>query len=676
MPWTYPAIMLAAIVTGLLLFRFAQKPPEMTGREKLAVFLGGFCGGMIGARLPFLLADWQGLLDGSAWLANGKTIVSGLVGGYLGVQIAEWAMGIRQRMCDSFAVPLAGAMAVGRLACFSGGCCYGKVTSLPWGVDFGDGLLRHPTQIYESLFHLLAAVVLFQFQRRELFRGQLIKLYFVSYFAYRFLTEFIRPEPPLWLGLTGYQYAVLVLAVFFTVWCCRGCQPSGARGLARWMLPFFSEGSAPPPKDSGHFVKETRALCPACLTSVPGETYEQEGRVYLRRNCPKHGETTSLVSSNRQHYYLRDEVIHPPPGQTSGCSTSPGHKTCVALLEITGACNLTCPVCFADSSKGRHRSFEELCADLERFLRTRAPLEVLQLSGGEPLLHPDLLRIVDHVKTLPIEAIMINTNGLEFLRRPELASELARRTPGLELYLQFDGLKPENYKTLRGADLLEKKLAVLRRTAECGLPTTLVCTVARRVNEDQLGPLLRLGLSVPTLRGICFQAATWTGRFQSQTDPLDRITLADVVRLACEQADGLLAPDDFKPLPCSHPNCCSFTVISRRHGKPLVPLTRTVRLEDHVNRLADRVNFNLDDARRCCSPAADPADFFRVFIKPFMDAHTFDAERAEECCIHVIRPGGEAVSFCRFNVLQRHVPSAAVPLKSDIPIHEVVDAQE
>src|SRR3990172_7169407 len=125
--------MLAAVVTGIVLFRLTQKPLGLSGWEKFGTGLGAFCGGVIGAKLPFLLADWQGFLDGTGWLDNGKTILSGLVGGYLGVQAAEWTMGIRARMCDSFAVPLAGAVAVGRLACFSAGCCYGTVTSLPWG---------------------------------------------------------------------------------------------------------------------------------------------------------------------------------------------------------------------------------------------------------------------------------------------------------------------------------------------------------------------------------------------------------------------------------------------------------------------------------------------------------------------------------------------------------------
>lgn len=215
MLWAYPVIMGIAVTTGVVVSRRTQRPLPLGPGERLAIGLGAFCGGMIGAKLPFVLADWDGLKSGTAWFDNGKTLMCGLVGGYFGVEVAKWAMHIRVKTGDSFAAPVAAAIAVGRLACFFGGCCFGTVTTLPWGIDFGDGQPRHPTQLYESVFHATAAVVLCHLQRAGLFRGQLIKLYFVAYFVYRFFTEFIRPEPHLWLGLTAYQWAALVLIPVF-----------------------------------------------------------------------------------------------------------------------------------------------------------------------------------------------------------------------------------------------------------------------------------------------------------------------------------------------------------------------------------------------------------------------------------------------------------------------------
>ena len=211
--------MLASIAVAVILSRRGQTALGLSRRERAGIALGAFCGAMIGAKLPFLLSDWEGLSSGRAWLENGKTIVFGMVGGYFGVELAKAILHIRVKTGDSFAVPVAAAVAVGRLACFVGGCCYGTATKLPWGVDFGDGVRRHPTQLYESAFHLAAAVGLYVLKERGVLRGQLIKLYIIAYLVYRFLTEFIRPEPVLALGLSGYQWACLGLVpVFVGLW--------------------------------------------------------------------------------------------------------------------------------------------------------------------------------------------------------------------------------------------------------------------------------------------------------------------------------------------------------------------------------------------------------------------------------------------------------------------------
>jgi phosphatidylglycerol:prolipoprotein diacylglycerol transferase len=218
----YAFVMLAAVVVMSFLLRRWQAKLPLAGWQKLGICIGGFCGAMIGAKLPFVLSDWAGLVSGAAWISDGKTIMFGIVGGYFGVELAKWTLDIRIKTGDTFAVPVAVGVAIGRMACFVGGCCYGTPTSLPWGVCFaksGDSLPRHPTQLYEAAFHLAMAGLLFVLQQRGLFRGQLIKLYILAYLAYRFLSEFIRPEPCLALGLTGYQWTAIALTpVFAWLW--------------------------------------------------------------------------------------------------------------------------------------------------------------------------------------------------------------------------------------------------------------------------------------------------------------------------------------------------------------------------------------------------------------------------------------------------------------------------
>lgn len=218
----YSLTMLLAVLTGVALARPRQAGLGLSPGERWGVLAGAFCGAMIGAKLPFVLSDWEGLVNGWAWFSDGKTILCGLAGGYFGVVLAKWALGVTVQTGDSFAVPVAASIAVGRIGCFIGGCCYGTPTSLPWGVRFHDPASpgewlppSHPTQLYEAAFHALAALALWQIGKRGLWRGQLMKAYIIAYCVYRFGTETIRPEARLFAGLTGYQWGSLVLALLF-----------------------------------------------------------------------------------------------------------------------------------------------------------------------------------------------------------------------------------------------------------------------------------------------------------------------------------------------------------------------------------------------------------------------------------------------------------------------------
>ena len=210
-PWLYPFIMFAAIATGWFLRSRTPQPSGLSEIDRLAVALAAFCGGMIGAKLPFVLADWRSLLELRVWLENGKTILFGMVGAYVAVELVKAMLGIQVKTGDGFAVPAAGAVAVGRIGCFVAGCCHGVATTMPWGINFGDGIRRHPTQLYESLFHATMAIILARLQVGGWFRGQLLKVYLLAYLTYRFLSEFLRPEIAIYRGLTGYQWTCLAL---------------------------------------------------------------------------------------------------------------------------------------------------------------------------------------------------------------------------------------------------------------------------------------------------------------------------------------------------------------------------------------------------------------------------------------------------------------------------------
>ena len=172
---------------------------------------------MLAAKVPFLIPGLRGFSDAGGILLSGRTILFGMVGGYFGVELAKRHIGLTLKTGDAFVVPVAASIGVGRLACFCGGCCYGVPPTVPWAVTFPaiDHLPRHPTQLYESAFHFTAAIVTAWMYRRGMFRRQLIKFYFLAYFCYRFLTEFIRPEARIVAGMTAYQWSVLLLIPLF-----------------------------------------------------------------------------------------------------------------------------------------------------------------------------------------------------------------------------------------------------------------------------------------------------------------------------------------------------------------------------------------------------------------------------------------------------------------------------
>jgi len=177
-------------------------------------------GAAVGSKLLYWLGDpWMTLQrwDDPVYLMAGKTIVGGLLGGLVAVEGMKQRLGITRPTGDLFAIPLAVGMAIGRIGCFLSGLgdhTHGLPTGLPWGVDFGDGLRRHPTQLYEIGFLVLLVLWLRTRERQGHQEGDLFKAFMVGYMAFRLLIEFLKPGVPL-MGLTAIQWTCLALLVYY-----------------------------------------------------------------------------------------------------------------------------------------------------------------------------------------------------------------------------------------------------------------------------------------------------------------------------------------------------------------------------------------------------------------------------------------------------------------------------
>ncbi|ATB38833.1 diacylglyceryl transferase [Cystobacter fuscus] len=188
---------------------------------RLGVIAGAALGAGLGSRLVHLLDEWPLWLAGqvsTASLLTGKSLVGGLLGGLLGVELAKKLLGEQRSTGDLFVLPLCLGIFLGRLGCFFTGLddhTYGVATSLPWGVDFGDGVSRHPTQLYEAAFMVLVAALSLVLRGRELRQGDLFRRFMVLDLTFRLGVDLLKPDPRPLLGLSGIQWVCVAGLLYY-----------------------------------------------------------------------------------------------------------------------------------------------------------------------------------------------------------------------------------------------------------------------------------------------------------------------------------------------------------------------------------------------------------------------------------------------------------------------------
>jgi 7,8-dihydro-6-hydroxymethylpterin dimethyltransferase len=262
----------------------------------------------------------------------------------------------------------------------------------------------------------------------------------------------------------------------------------------------------------------THSLCPRCKRLVDAEVIRRNDRIIMVKHCPKHGVFEALTCSDADWYQWSRRFqragrapVHRATESDLGCPYDcgfcPEHEqhACVTLFEITQACNLECPACFAASPHGSHSSLEEINAMLDAVnLAEGGPADVVMLSGGEPTIHPQFEDIVGRISASGrVKHLMVNSNGIRFAREPRLGDLLAENE--VKVYLQFDGLQSGSIEMLRGSDLVKTKLTALDRLGESGVAVVLVATIAKGVNDNEIGAIVDLGLEHSAVRAVSFQ---------------------------------------------------------------------------------------------------------------------------------------------------------------------------
>ncbi|TXT57907.1 MAG: putative Radical SAM domain protein [Candidatus Thorarchaeota archaeon] len=433
----------------------------------------------------------------------------------------------------------------------------------------------------------------------------------------------------------------------------------------------------------------SNALCPECGKLLESQEVVESGNVYLERNCPIHGLFRSLISTDSDYWAWSRSYDRPgtrplvwsssvQDGCPNDCGICPYHEqhSCVGIIEITGKCNLECDVCFADSPFGEHVPYSNIEDMINYFVSYESQPEILQLSGGEPTLHPDLIDIIRYAKSLGIGDVAVSTNGVKLLDE-DFSRDLAKVDP--VIYLQFDTFKPEVSRILRGKDLIAQKKRVVELCNELSMTTILVPTLVKGLNDDEIGSLAQYALSQEKVFGINFQPIVFTGR--SKLEDRRSLTISEVLENLQKQTNATFKTTDFRPIPCPHAHCTAISYLLA-DGQDYTPLAEIADVDEYVDYARDRTlvseavlkekafetlfsssavpgtEKNLEafcDACGIAIPDLGDNVVKMIAVHAFMDRHNYQLERARKCCIHVVQPDGKMIPFCNFNLFHRDV---------------------
>ena len=438
----------------------------------------------------------------------------------------------------------------------------------------------------------------------------------------------------------------------------------------------------------------TISLCPECLKRVGAKIIIENDDVFMTKRCPDHGFFKTKIATdvpyykNIRNYNKASETpVHFGTDVEFGCPYDCGlcvdheQHSCLSIVEVTDRCNLTCPTCYAMSSPhyGSHRSLEEIEAMFDTIVHNEGEPDVVQISGGEPTIHPEFFKIMDIAKTKPIKHLMLNTNGIRIANDPGFAEKLATYAPEFEIYLQFDSFKPEVLEDFRGKDLTNVRMKALEKLNELNLSTTLVIVLQKDKNIDEIGKIIEFALKQKCVRGITFQPVEIAGR-NREDSAHEKITLTEVRQEILNQFP-ILNGDDIIPVPCN-PDSLAMGYILKLENE-ILPLTRYINPADLLNnetkntivyeqdtglqmQLLDifSTGISVDKVQPkvnqllCClpevsAPNLDYDNLFRIIIMNFMDAHDFDVRAVKKSCVHIVNKDLKMIPFETMNLFYR-----------------------
>lgn len=442
------------------------------------------------------------------------------------------------------------------------------------------------------------------------------------------------------------------------------------------------------------YYDHTISLCNECHKRISAKIIFEDQKVFMTKKCSEHGFQKVLIADDIEFYknirnynkaseYPKSPHTHTDYGCPMDCGICADHEqhSCLTLIEVTDRCNLTCPTCYASSSPthGKHRTLDEIKRMIDVIVKSEGEPDVVQLSGGEPTIHPEFFEILDYCKTQPIKHLMVNTNGIRIANDPGFAKKLATYMPDFEIYLQFDSFRKEVLESMRGKDLRDVRMNAIQKLNELNLSTTLVVTLQKGLNDDEIGEAISYALKQKCVRGVTFQPTSSSGRLENFNPATDRLTNSEVRRLILEQAP-IFQANDLIPVPCN-PDALIMGY-ALKLGEDVFPLTHLIDPEDLLNNSKNTIVYEQDERLHthllnmfstapsvekvqeelhhlmCCLPSIDAPglsydNLFRIIIMNFMDAYDFDVRAIKKSCVHIVHKDGRVIPFETMNLFYR-----------------------
>lgn len=430
-------------------------------------------------------------------------------------------------------------------------------------------------------------------------------------------------------------------------------------------------------------LKSTISLCSTCLQHVPAVVFISNNQVFIKKHCEQHKLHTAILENDKDYYYLcnKDEMGKSysqhksmtitaynsccgpkPSAQNSSFADQMMNKSCTILVEVTNACNLSCKVCYASAYGDRILPYEDFENHVQSLLKEKGEIDSIQVTGGEATLHPQFWDMIEFLFKQPnLKKIYLPTNGIHFSDF-NFAKKAKPYRKKLIVLLQFDGQNEHSNFELRNAKPVKVREKTIQNLTKLKVHMQLTMTISKGINENEIGWVVAQGLKHKFVKVIAMQPVTYSGTFLHEQHATNRLTLSDIIKAIHKQVEHPIAPDEFVPIPCSHPNCGWITVFIQRFGftKNIV---KHVDLEEANKKSAYKSLLSSKEIQKSIPGKSllqaiakkfiRSEDSFVIAIKPFMDRHNYDQDRIQNCCHHILNTKGEPVSFCEYNALLR-----------------------